>query len=492
MQFKFLLLTTLAFSSLFIGINTSEAAIPTSTFSSIVKLRVQNDQMKDIGSGAGIIIDSDGHILTSYQAIKPWEGFKKQPIIVCSTIDPFTEPRCTMRAVVRKASALHDLALLQVQSIHHEDSWMTIEERMLRGSFSLPFSRIHTTATTELVELGEELALIGYPATGGTTMTYTKTSVTGFQKRQHSTTTIPWLIKTESKFTSTNIGGAAFSLNGIFLGMPTHTSGTKESLGHIISLPVISTFLKEALGKDYVLGKKIPALQGPLVGIHNGKLQTTMCPEFATLESGGKACRCRAGFFAIGNTCMAGQVYCPLRFSNVSSYDGFIKQCLCPNANGGSTSCTLPKPISPPNPSTPKPTPEAMCAAMKNAAWNAKQKSCDCNAKYRWNAKKTACEIISTPIPSPTCPSLGSYNTSTRSCVCAKPFVLNQKKDACIFIGKPMNTLHLQRCEFIGKFANMLYYPKGHSVIKQMTHVGKQCFATEEEAKKSKFKRTAK
>ncbi len=485
-------LSTLAMVCLagLLGAPRAHAAVPTSTLASVVKLQVHDDRLNVIGSGAGIIIDADGRVLTSYQAVKAWEKFKKQPITVCPTIDPYLEPRCTMRAIVLKTSPGHDLALLQIQSIAQSDVWMTIEERMLRQSFAFPFSRIHTTATTESVDLGEELALIGYPSVGGATLTYTKSSVTGFQRRTQKTSSAPWLIKTESKFTSTNIGGAAFTLAGDFIGMPTHASGTKESLGQVISLPVIAAFLKDALGKEYVQGTSHAYLQAPLVGIQNGLLKTSSdCPEFASSERNSKACRCRPGFFAVGNACILGQVYCPLRFPDKGAYDPFVKQCLCPNAGGGTSVCALPTAPATPKPA-PVPTPTQACSAIKNTVWNATKKTCDCKTGYGWNKNKTACEGLPKPVPPPTCPALATYSTTTKACVCTKPYSLNGKKDACIFVGKPATIAQLQRCEFIGKLANKLYYPKGHSIIKQMTYLGKQCFATEADAQTAKFKRT--
>lgn len=472
------------------GVKSAHAAVPTTTLSSVVKLQVHNDRWNVLGSGAGVIIDADGRILTSYQAVKAWEPFKKQPVTVCPTIDPYSEPRCTMRAVVLKTSPAHDLALLQIQSMYYGDDWMTIEERLLRQSFALPFSRIHATATTESVDLGEELALVGYPSTGGATLTYTKSSVTGFQRRAQKTTTLPWLIKTETKFTNMNIGGAAFTLDGDFVGMPTHASGTKESLGHVISLPVINTFLKEALGNDYVLGKTPLRLREPLVGVQNGVLKASVCPEFANVDGNSKTCRCRTGFFAVGNTCIVGQVYCPLRFPGSGTYDGFLKQCLCPTTNGGSETCAMPKPATKPNASTPKPTAETACNATKHATWSTAKKSCDCTNGYHWNKNATLCEANPKPIAPPSCPALAAYNAAVNACVCTKPYTLNTKKDTCIFVGKPSTITQLQRCEFIGKYANKRYYPKGHSIIKQMTYVGKQCFATEADAQKATFKRT--
>jgi hypothetical protein len=477
-----------AVGTLFFGTPSVSAAVPTSTLTSVVKLTVQNDQLKTISSGAGIVIDGDGHVLTSYQAVKAWEAFKKQPITICPTTDPFIEPRCTHQAVVIKLSQAHDLALLQIRSVQHNGSWMSIEEKQLRQPQALPFVRIHPTTTTELVELGEDLAIVGYPSTGGTTLTYTKSSVTGFVRKPNKTASLPWLLKTESKFTSTAIGGAAFTNEGVFVGMPTHTSGTKEALGHVITLPIIISFMKDALGADALLSTRTLLRAEPLVGVQNGDLRTSICPEFATYEGGTKSCRCRPGFYAIGSTCMLGQTYCSLRFPGNGTYDGFLKQCLCPNAKGGTSVCALPAP-STPKPA-PAPTPAQLCTAKTNATWNAAKKSCDCKTGYRWNTGKTACEAIPKPVPPPSCPALATYNSSTKACVCSKPYSLNAKKDACIFIGKPSTIAQLQHCEFIGKTANKLYYPKGHSIIKQMTYLGKQCFATELDAQKAKFKRT--
>ncbi len=365
---------------------------------------------------------------------------------------------------------------------------MSIEEQHLRQPQTLSFVRIHPTTTTELVELGDDLAIAGYPSTGGATLTYTKSSITGFVRKSQKSTSVPWLIKTESKFTSTAIGGAAFTEDGLFVGMPTHASGTKEALGHVISLPVIISFMKEALGPDALLNTRTLARAEPLVGVHNGALRTSICPEFASYEAGTKSCRCRPGFYAVGSTCLLGQTYCSLRFPGKGTYDGFLKQCLCPNAAGGTSACALPTAPATPKPA-PVPTPTQACSAIKNTVWNATKKTCDCKTGYGWNKNKTACEALPKPVPPPTCPALATYSTTTKACVCTKPYSLNGKKDACIFVGKPATIAQLQRCEFIGKLANKLYYPKGHSIIKQMTYLGKQCLATEADAQTAKFKR---
>lgn len=132
--------------------------------------------------------------------------------------------------------------------------------------------------------------------------------------------------------------------------------------------------------------------------------------------------------------------------------------------------------------------------------------SCGCSAGYRWNDTKTAC-IANTPAPATQCAGGATLNIFG-SCVCpdgyfldtglnicskiiteTPPAVISQPVASNFFIGIPKNKIDLFNCSIIGKKANHLYYLRGSKVIKQMTYVGKECFATEQDAKNKKYRK---
>jgi serine protease Do len=69
------------------------------------------------------------------------------------------------------------------------------------------------------VDLGDEIRVLGYPTIGGSTITFTQGTVSGF-------TSEPGLdgrawIKTDAAFSGGNSGGAAIGVNGTLIGIPT-------------------------------------------------------------------------------------------------------------------------------------------------------------------------------------------------------------------------------------------------------------------------------
>lgn len=437
------------------------AAVSSTELQTVVKIEIHNAKGVTVSTAGGVQLDADGRILTTYSAIRAWEKEKKPPITICATKDVSSEPHCTWQAVVIKSNSALDLALLQVRSIYVDTQWVSVEETILRSSFAFTPIKSLATSTSEMVGLGDELWIAGYPAAGGATITTNKSSVTGYRMRTLNKKEVPWMIKSDIIFTAGQTGGAAFDASGRFVGMPAYTTTTANQFGAVIGIPTINAFVKDAIGNAYLLGKLPLLFTQPLIGVQSGSLQTTSCPAFSTLEKVSKSCRCDAGFYAVGNTCLKGSTYCELRFPKTGSYDPFVKQCLCPNTKGGVSECTLPKP-SIPKPiatvvtTTPLAILEKACKNVKNGEWNKKTKSCACKSGFSFNSLRSTCTA---PV----------------------------KKAPPVVIGKPKKLSDLALCQVIGKVSTKRYYLKGHPLIKQMTHVGKICFVDEATAKKAKY-----
>lgn len=75
------------------------------------------------------------------------------------------------------------------------------------------------------IKIADNLVVLGYPSTGGDTMTITNGNISGFLKDY---------IKTSAKINPGNSGGAAIHESGCYLGIPTaYVKGQAESLGLI-------------------------------------------------------------------------------------------------------------------------------------------------------------------------------------------------------------------------------------------------------------------
>lgn len=127
--------------------------------------------------------------------------------------------------------------------------------------------------------------------------------------------------------------------------------------------------------------------------------------------------------------------------------------------------------------------------------------SCYCTNGYQWNNSRTACVL--SPAPSPKQCLGGSFLNVSGSCVCLDGYFWDSGLNICskiivepplaskptTFVGIPKTKTDLFNCSVVGKKQTSLYYLRDSKTIKQMTPVGKVCFATEQEAKDKKFKK---
>lgn len=95
---------------------------------------------------------------------------------------------------------------------------------------------IYAIADTSLspctsVNAGDNVTILGYPGSGGNTLTITKGIVSGFEIQQGVK-----YIKTDAKIDHGNSGGLAVHQSGCMLGIPTFVQKNVESIGRILDL----------------------------------------------------------------------------------------------------------------------------------------------------------------------------------------------------------------------------------------------------------------
>jgi hypothetical protein len=92
---------------------------------------------------------------------------------------------------------------------------------------------------SDALELGDTLAILGYPGIGGETVTFTSGSVAGFTKQKGISTRRAW-IKTDATIAGGNSGGTAVNAKGEIVGVPTQAAaGT--GITPVDARPVVDT-----------------------------------------------------------------------------------------------------------------------------------------------------------------------------------------------------------------------------------------------------------
>ncbi len=388
MRFSSLLCFIALAGGLFLAPHPTHAAnLP---LSAVVRVEVRATRTNQLlGSGTGLTIDPDGHVLVSNAILDPTAKDPHVSLSLCPTKIATDAPDCWLKAAIIRRNTNLGLALLQITSLHVGDAWISPEEHVIRTGFRFSY---HTPAlenqTREDVSLGESLSALQYGASPTSSIREQMINVTGFLRQPAKKGTAPNLVQFSPKLAD-RTGGVAFNASGTFVGF---LSGQEK----FASIPLVNRFLKEALGTEYLQRKTRFVLTNEFIGTQNGLLSLRTCPAYATADSGSGLCRCNTGFFAIGNSCMTGNTYCGLVYPQRGTYDAFAKSCVCHNTQGAE-SCSkpaalnkpAPKPVSPTGPSSSLSSTPFYCPL--NAHYDASSWSCLCNTSYTKNKEKTAC-----------------------------------------------------------------------------------------------------
>lgn len=159
--------------------------------------------------GSGTIVSPDGLILTNAHVATLASFAGPAPLVeVRVTGRPDEAARPTYLAVVAAYDKARDLAILQV-----------VADTRGKPVMSPKLAWLEVGSSDDLI-LGDELAIIGYPAVGGTTITFTAGRVSGFVGENYVGPGRAF-IKTDAKVSSGSSGGAALDEQGRLVGVPT-------------------------------------------------------------------------------------------------------------------------------------------------------------------------------------------------------------------------------------------------------------------------------
>jgi S1-C subfamily serine protease len=171
--------------------------------------------------GSGTIVDPQGLIVTSAHVLKEGDLY----CIAC-TRGPDSQPNWCYDARAIKRDAVHDLALLFIES-------------RPRGAaldyLSLPAVPM---GDSNQVRTGDTIYMVGYPSVGGATVTVTRGMVAGFEENRT-------LIKTDAEFSAGSSGGPAISENGELIGIAVKVRVEDTGkLGYLVSANEVRRFIR--------------------------------------------------------------------------------------------------------------------------------------------------------------------------------------------------------------------------------------------------------
>ncbi len=173
------------------------------------------------GYGSGTLIDNAGVVLTNNHVIEyAYEvGSTYDAFQVCLTEESdLANPQCRFTARLIARDAARDVALLKIDSRDALGNTVNFD-------FFSPYKNDGDYG------VGSEITVIGFPDTGGRTITYTSGLISGFANEGGYN-----YVKTDADISFGNSGGGAFDEEGNFIGVPTFIVGSysAEVLGYLI------------------------------------------------------------------------------------------------------------------------------------------------------------------------------------------------------------------------------------------------------------------
>ncbi len=183
---------------------------------STVQLVLLDDAGQPQCAGSGIVVATDGTVLTNAHVVRSDAECTFTTIGVGVTADSSSAPDLLYRAEVVLLRLGVDLAVLRIAG-------------PLDESNGAEWPRTFTAAPlgdSGTVELGDQVRVLGYPVIGGDTITLTTGTVSGFTSQVGLGNRA--LIKTDASISAGNSGGLAIDDEGRVIGIPTKARASDQ------------------------------------------------------------------------------------------------------------------------------------------------------------------------------------------------------------------------------------------------------------------------
>ncbi len=172
-------------------------------------------------SGSGTIISPDGYILTNAHVAMGDRFYPAEELLIMLTVAEDQLPEAAFYAEVVQADQALDIAVLRPAFDLHGNP-------IQASQLNLPFVAL---GDSDLLHLGDDIAILGYPGIGGDTVTLTRGEVSGFTSEKAYGNRA--FIKTSATIAGGNSGGSALSRSNQLIGIPTQV-GAGDIFGDIV------------------------------------------------------------------------------------------------------------------------------------------------------------------------------------------------------------------------------------------------------------------
>jgi pSer/pThr/pTyr-binding forkhead associated (FHA) protein/S1-C subfamily serine protease len=191
------------------------------------------DTTEDFSTGSGSLVSSEGYVLTNFHVVGDPDNGKyynqeEWVWIGLNWQNPANKPDTFYRAEIVRADKDYDLALVHVYALEKGGDLPT--------DLVFPFLPI---GNSDELQMGESLAVIGFPSLGGSTPTFTRGTVSGFLYDEILELERGW-IKTDAEVNPGNSGGMAINSRGELIGVPTQVYFGTQVTGKISEIRPIN------------------------------------------------------------------------------------------------------------------------------------------------------------------------------------------------------------------------------------------------------------
>jgi V8-like Glu-specific endopeptidase len=195
--------------------------------------RTRTDQILPMSYGSGTLISPAGHILTNYHVVfdadeqVPFEAFE-----IAITFDLRKRPARRFTARVAAADRSLDLAVLRLNP----------KDALGR---ELPELKVLDWNASVSPQQGQEIQVLGYPASGGETLTVSRGQISGFDRLNEYP-----CFKTDTDIDLGSSGGTVLDSRRRLIGVPVFLRSVAENVGYILDLRAARPWLAAHLADE--------------------------------------------------------------------------------------------------------------------------------------------------------------------------------------------------------------------------------------------------
>lgn len=219
-------------TSVWVGLKFYKKKIITFETVKIVSYKLtKNGHVLGESLASGTIISKDGLVLTNHHVVTDKNEENYDGFAICVVNNKEEEPSCVNTASLIAKNESLDIALLKVNNTDiFGDKVKNFDYLDYKGKG---------------IEMDEKVNVVGFPVIGGKTITSTQGQISGYEEKEGTK-----FLKIDAKIDQGNSGGTVKDEKGNFVGIPSFLKSNYDTLGYIIPLDAVQSFINENEEKE--------------------------------------------------------------------------------------------------------------------------------------------------------------------------------------------------------------------------------------------------